>query len=159
MRNQKTAAWHSGDRGSTIDRHAVPDGRKRRRCSRKVPFVTWPRGTYSRDVLNASAPDAMLLHLSLQFGLIVVTHDRDFKRLAKQVPQGLVGAVRRGAGRIQIAVSEDQAIARLAEIIDEIYVNYELALRKQRRFLAQISATQVSYITNALLEGDAEKNP
>jgi hypothetical protein len=115
--------------------------------------------TYSRDVLNASAPDAMLLHLSLQFGLIVVTHDRDFKRLAKQVPQGLVGAVRRGAGRIQIAVSEDQAIARLAEIIDEICVNYELALRKQRRFLAQISATQVSYITNALLEGDAEKNP
>ncbi|MGB3304648.1 MAG: DUF5615 family PIN-like protein [Thermomicrobiales bacterium] len=111
---------------------------------------------YSRDVLNAAAPDAVLLHLSLQFGLIVVTHDRDFKRLAKQVPPGLAGAVRKGAGRIQLAVAEDEAIPRLMEVIDEIYVNYELALRKRRRFLALVSSTQVSYITNAFLEADAE---
>lgn len=70
---------------------------------------------YSRDLLFASAPDMLLMTTALFEGFVVVTHDRDFRRLSKLIPHGYKTRAQRQWGRISLQVPETQA-ARYLEL-------------------------------------------
>lgn len=104
---------------------------------------------YSRDVTGVSAPDEILAFLIEMNGLIIVTHDNDFKQLRRQLPPGHVRRVTNGAGRICLSVRENRAKARLEEIWDVIEFNYERQARLGERFIIRVSQSTYLVTTNS----------
>jgi len=78
--------------------------------------AVFPVGEY----LAKGSPDALLTLAAEHEGLVVITFDRDFKRLAKQLPHGSRGRFERGAGRISLVLEEPQALRRIEELIETI---------------------------------------
>lgn len=74
-------------------------------------------------------------------GLVVVTFDRDFKRLVTQLPVGTRTRFNRQAGRISLRLEEPRALGRIKELIEVIEVSYQFALARGQRFIMQISET------------------
>lgn len=65
------------------------------------------------NVLPKASPDALLLSAAELFGLVVITFDKDFKRLIQHVPVGSRNRFNRGAGRISLSCREPEAISRI----------------------------------------------
>jgi hypothetical protein len=84
-------------------------------------------------------PDSALVVAAEFAGLVVITFDRDFKRLVTQLPPGTRTRFNRQAGRISLRMHEPRALARVEELIDVIEVSYQFALARDRRFIMQIS--------------------
>ncbi len=53
----------------------------------------------SRELLFEAAPDVLLMTAALFEGLVVITHDKDFRRLSKLIPRGYKGRFERQSGR------------------------------------------------------------
>jgi predicted nuclease of predicted toxin-antitoxin system len=101
---------------------------------------------YVGESFAKSSPDALLLLAAELHGYIVVTFDRDFKRLIQQVPAGSRRAVESRAGRISFSCKEPLAFPRLQESISVIEFLYDDAERKGKRFIIQISATSYTVV-------------
>lgn len=63
--------------------------------------------------LAKSSPDPLLTTIAEELGLVVVTFDRDFRRLIRRLPRGSGRAVPRRAGRISLTCDETEARARI----------------------------------------------
>lgn len=61
------------------------------------------------ELTAPDAPDNLIAFVASHDGLILVSHDRDFKRFTHLFPVGQRVAFRRGAGQIIIQVRENQA--------------------------------------------------
>jgi hypothetical protein len=93
------------------------------------------------DAFAKGSPDALLLSAAELFGLVVMTFDKDFKRLIQQVPIGGRGQFNRRAGRISLSCREHEAPGRIQELIEVIELAHELANRQDKRLVMQISLT------------------
>jgi hypothetical protein len=96
---------------------------------------------FAKDVFGESTPDPMLAFTAEFEGVVVVTHDRDFRRFSKLVPDSAKGKFKRGAGRISLSVTEDRALARVREELDVIEFHFERATRARRRLMLVINET------------------
>jgi hypothetical protein len=94
---------------------------------------------YSRDLLFESAPDMLLITAALFEGFVVVTHDRDFRRLSKLIPHGYRTRAQHQWGRISLRVPETRATHYLAQFLPEIEFHYRLAVERHDRFLMTIT--------------------
>ena len=101
---------------------------------------------YSRDVLAAAAPDQLIAILGKYESLVIVTHDRDFKRYRKLLPEHERSRFTEGAGRLQLEVDYSRAAARLEEEIDVVEFFHLRALRERRPFLLSIQRAGVKVI-------------
>ncbi|MDP9365836.1 MAG: DUF5615 family PIN-like protein [Chloroflexota bacterium] len=97
------------------------------------------------EVLGKSSPDQLIAFTAGTHGLVVVTHDPDFRRFTQLLPAGTRRTYRRGAGRIILAVDETEAASRLAEVIDLIEMYYERSVRLRKRLYVRVTKTSVEY--------------
>lgn len=100
---------------------------------------------YVGDAFAKSSPDSLLLKAAELHGYVVITFDRDFKRLITQVPAGNKRAVESRAGRISFS-KEPEALPRLRDMIDLIEILHADAERRGIRFILQISATSFTVV-------------
>ncbi len=66
-----------------------------------------------RTLLAPDTPDSLIAFVANREGLMVVTHDSDFKRITDLLPVGERTRFRTGAGRIVLGVNEAFAVERL----------------------------------------------
>lgn len=102
----------------------------------------FPVGEY----LAKGSPDQLLTVAAELEGMVVITFDRDFKRLITQMPHGSRGRFERGAGRISLALEEPQALGRIRDLIETIEFLYWRANRSGNRFVLQVSATSMTVV-------------
>ena len=96
------------------------------------------------EYLAKSSPDELLATAAEVEGLVIITFDKDFKRL---VPHGVRRRTERRAGRISVTCKETELLGRLEELIDVIEFNYERSQRQGIRLIMQISKTTYTVIT------------
>lgn len=102
---------------------------------------------FAREIFAPSAPDEVLAFSLELHGLIIITHDKDFRQLQRTLPQGHARRVTNGAGRISLRVPEPRARERLEQEWEVIEFHFEQARRYQRRFLLDLSLTRISVVT------------
>lgn len=104
--------------------------------------------TNVRDLLTLSTPDDVIADIADDENLIVVTHDRDFRRLIPQIPWGERRRFRETTGRISLSgVREPDAVRRVASLMPEIEFTYGRALIKGQRLIMSISTTTYSVVS------------
>jgi hypothetical protein len=103
---------------------------------------------FAKDVFGESAPDPLLAFTAELEGIVVVTHDRDFRRFSKLIPSSARGRFARGAGRISLNVTEDHALGRVREELDVIEFHFERAVKARRRLMLVINETGIQSTTH-----------
>jgi hypothetical protein len=98
------------------------------------------------EYLAKGSPDQLLTIAAEMEGLVIITFDRDFKRLVKQLPHGSRGRFERSAGRISLSLPEPQALERTRAVIESVEFHYRQAHRSGNRFVIQISATSMTVV-------------
>ena len=98
---------------------------------------------YVGDTFVKGSPDQVLHFAAELNGLVVLTFDKDFKRLVQQLPAGSRTSTRRSAGRISLTCTEIVAVSRIRQLISLIEAHYEFALAEDRRLILQISETTI----------------
>lgn len=113
-----------------------------------------------RDILAADSPDPLIAFVANQEGLIVVTHDKHFRNIAKLLPVGSRNTFASGSGRISLQVNEAYAVARLEDEWDAVLFHYHCAVQRNTRCLITITNTTITAVTNteALDQGGEGEN-
>lgn len=106
---------------------------------RSVAVVLRERGhevIESRSVLGTQAPDQVLRWLASEQGLIVISHDRDFRKWdPSDIPEGSRRQVQALAGRIWLRVKEPQGSAYIRRCIAAFEQEHEAALGSGSRLV------------------------
>lgn len=97
------------------------------------------------ETLAKSSPDELLRTIAETHGYVVVTFDRDFKRLIRRFPEGTRSRFERHAGRISFTCNERDAEVRIEELLEVIEFHYAIANRQGKRFVMQISRTSIMF--------------
>jgi predicted nuclease of predicted toxin-antitoxin system len=84
-----------------------------------------------RDVLLPDSPDPVIATVSEENGWVLVSADRDFDKIAPQIPKGSRARFKR-LSRISLRCSEYQAAALLEEYMEFVELQYERCRRKER---------------------------
>lgn len=92
----------------------------------------------SRDVLASGAKDPVIAKVGDQMAAIVVTFDKDFKKLISKLAQGERQRFRH-LGRISLSCPAPRALVRLTKFIDAIEFHYQLSLREpDKRLIVEL---------------------
>ena len=97
-----------------------------------------------REALAPGTSDSDLSRVGDLLGLIVVTWDRDLKRLAKRAPRGERQKYRR-LGRISLRCNQARALSRVQQVIESIEFEYEQTQKHSDKRLF-IEITETSFI-------------
>lgn len=103
---------------------------------------------FAREALGVSSPDPLIAFSAETEGLVVVTHDRDFRRFSRLLPVGFRQQFQRGAGRVSVEVIETRALTRVQEEIDAIEFHYAQAVKTRRRLMLRINETGIQITTH-----------
>jgi len=101
--------------------------------------------------LRQDSPDQLLAFASAVEGLVIVTHDGDFRRYKDLFPQGYRTQARRLTGRIYLNLEPARAAARINTLMEVIEFHHADAAKRRLRFLMTITETNCSVIDNAPL--------
>lgn len=82
-----------------------------------------------RDILPTDSPDLLVATVSEEEGFILVSCDRDFRKIAPRIPKGARTRFR-NLSRISIECSEPQAAQRIEEAMALIEFEYEGAQKR-----------------------------
>jgi predicted nuclease of predicted toxin-antitoxin system len=110
---------------------------------------------YSREVLLQNSPDQLIAIGAALDGMIVVTHDKDYRRYSSLFPQGFRTQARKITGRILLNVAVDQPekvhvlIRRTQSVIEEIEFHYGRSLQSRSRLLLSVTETGLSVTHHA----------
>lgn len=104
---------------------------------------------YARDLFARGTPDEILAFAVELDGLVLVTHDKDFKSLRRVLPQGHRTRIAEGSGQLILQVRESRAALRLEREWDAIEFHFASARRKRIRFIVRVTETSVIVTTNA----------
>src|SRR5438093_190514 len=85
---------------------------------------------YVRDILPARTPDPVIAEIGDRLSAIVVTWDKDFRKLVSRIPAGNRTAFRR-LGRITFRCNEARGLSQLERWIDHIELLYSNASEQQ----------------------------
>ena len=93
---------------------------------------------YVRDLFPNSTPDPVIAKIGDRLSAVVVTWDKDFRKLASRIPEGNRERFRR-LGRISYRCNEVRGLALTEHWIEAIEFHYSLALRKSDlRMIVQV---------------------
>lgn len=81
---------------------------------------------YVRDILPARTADPVVAAVGNKLSAIVVTWDKDFRKLVQRIPSGNKAAFRR-LGRITFRCNEARGLSQLKRWIDHIELLYKNA--------------------------------
>lgn len=102
-----------------------------------------------RDTTGAGAPDNVIAFVANAEGLVLITHDRHFRRFSRL----LTGEQRRrfeaGAGQIVLQVRENRSVERLRAEWRHILHHYADAQASGLRFQFVLTETGFHVVTNA----------
>lgn len=112
--------------------------------------------TLVREGLGRKSPDQLLAVVADQFGLIVVSHDKDLRRFSRLLPEGSRRRFREGAGVIHLACPETEAAELMRLMIDVIEFHHERARRAGGRLHMRITKTGFTVSEPRPLEDTAE---
>jgi hypothetical protein len=84
------------------------------------------RITLVRDILPIDSPDPLIASVSEEVGAILVSCDRDFKRISPRIPVGQRTRYRK-LSRISLECDETRAAARLIAAMSFIEAEWEIA--------------------------------
>jgi predicted nuclease of predicted toxin-antitoxin system len=102
-----------------------------------------------RDTTGAGAPDSVIAFIANSQGLVLITHDKHFRRFSRL----LTGEQRRlfeaGAGQIILRVRESRSVERLEAEWRHILHHYADAQANGRRFHFVLGETGFQIVTNA----------
>jgi predicted nuclease of predicted toxin-antitoxin system len=99
-----------------------------------------------RDFLGRGAPDDAVAEFGDVEMAVVVTWDRDFKRLVRRVPLGNRMRFRK-LGRISFECRESAGLHRLERLIDHIEFSYSMAQRERdHRLILEVTETSFRVI-------------
>lgn len=101
----------------------------------------------SRDVLAASAPDQLLSLLGQYEALVVVTHDRDFRKFRQMLPEHERSRFSAGAGRLHLDVPYVLSPRRVEEEMENIEHHFRQALRRKVPFVMTIQKENIKITT------------
>lgn len=110
---------------------------------------------YSREILLQDSPDQLIAIGAALDGMVVITHDKDYKRFSSLFPQGFRIQARNLTGRIILSVAVDQPekinvlVQRTHSVVEEIEFHYERAMQSGNRLLLTVTETGLSVIHNA----------
>ena len=105
----------------------------------------------TREAFATGTPDALLAFAADNEGLIIVTRDKDFKRLKLMLPQGYQNRITTGSGQILLhSLSVLQIVPRLEQEWAFIQFGYQEAFQEQKRFICKITNTHVTFTRNAV---------
>jgi predicted nuclease of predicted toxin-antitoxin system len=93
---------------------------------------------YVRDLFPNSTPDPVIAKIGDRLSAIIVTWDKDFKKLANRIPAGNRERFRR-LGRISYQCNEVRGLALTQRWIEMVEFHYAQALKRQDlRMIVQI---------------------
>lgn len=96
---------------------------------------------FVRDKFASGSPDEVVAVGGNVMGAVIITWDRDFKKLIRRMPKGTHRALK-NLGRISFCCSEPLGRKRIEELIDSIEFEYTQVQRfPDRRLIMQISET------------------
>lgn len=102
-----------------------------------------------RDTTGAGAPDSLIAFVANSEGLVLITHDRHFRRFSRL----LTGEQRRqfeaGAGQIVLQVRETRSVERLRAEWRHILYHHADAQTQGVRFQFVLTETGFQVVTNA----------
>lgn len=99
---------------------------------------------YSVDVLAAGTVDQIVASVALASSFVLVTHDKDFKKLERLLSSADMRSIAKGAGKLQLLrIDEITAIQRVQDNLDRIEFEYSRCLRLEKPFFMSISKTVV----------------
>jgi hypothetical protein len=99
---------------------------------------------YVGETFVKGSPDLLLLSAAEVNGYVIITFDKDFKQLIRQLPVGVRRRTERMAGRISFSCKETVAISRIQELIGIIEAHYDFAVEQNKRFVVQMSETSIT---------------
>lgn len=88
----------------------------------------------AQDVFDAGTPDRTLAILIAHESMVIITHDRDFRRIREMFPEQDRRRYAHGAGRLQLEVPEMDAKRHLQERLPLIEFHYEECQRAGKPF-------------------------
>lgn len=98
-----------------------------------------------REILATDSPDQLVAAVSLLYGAVLVSHDRDFKLLANRL--GVGNNRFRKLSRISLRCSEPRAAARMADALSLIVHEWEFAQkRSDKRIIINLNETAITTI-------------
>ncbi len=99
-----------------------------------------------RDYLGRGASDEAVAEFGDAEMSVVVTWDRDFKRIVQRVPSGNRARFRR-LGRISFECRESNGLRRVERLIDHIEFAYSVVQRERdQRLIVEISETSIRIV-------------
>ena len=101
----------------------------------------------SRDVLAISAPDQLLALLGKFESLVIVTHDKDFRKYRQMLPDHGRSRFTAGAGRLQLEIAYELSLQRVTEEIENIEHHYRQAIRRRVPFIMSIQKANIRITT------------
>ena len=102
---------------------------------------------HSREVLANSAPDQLLALFGKYESLVIVTHDKDFRKYRKMLPEHERSRFTAGAGRLQLEVKYEHSSRRVEEEIENIEHHYFQAQKRKTPFIMSIQDVNIKVIT------------
>jgi hypothetical protein len=101
----------------------------------------------SRDVIAMGSPDELLVVLGKFESLVIVTHDRDFRKYRRMLPDHLRKNFSSGAGRLLLGIQPNRSLIRIEEEIESVEFHYRQAVRAGRPFLMEIMDANIKIQT------------
>lgn len=101
----------------------------------------------ARDVLATSSPDQLLALFGKYERLVIVSHDRDFKKYRAMLPEHERSRFRAGAGRLFLDVAYPKSPQRVAEELESIEFHYWQAQKRHKPFLMTILDVGIRVVT------------
>lgn len=103
----------------------------------------------SRDLSGVDAPDDIVAFIANSDGLVLITHDRDFRDISRLLPETQRGQFRRGAGQLLLQVPENRAVELIEDLWPSILFHFHDAQTRRIRFQMRMNLTGVHVVMNA----------
>lgn len=101
----------------------------------------------SRDVTASATPDHVIAPYGKYESLVIVSHDRDFRKYRKLLPDHERSRFTAGAGRLQLEIDYARSPQRVAEEIEAIEFHYAQAQIRHKPFLMVIMDANIKIQT------------
>lgn len=102
-----------------------------------------------RDTSGAGSPDSLIAFVANSQGLVLITHDRHFRRLSRLLTGEQRRAFEAGAGIVVLQVRENRSVERLRAEWRHILYHFADAQEAELRFHFVLTDSGFQVVTNA----------
>lgn len=97
------------------------------------------------DYLASGTPDQIVASVAVQSPMVLVTHDRDFRRFRSLLSEGGQSWIAKGSGKLQLSVHQTEAVEKVSRHLDVIEFYYRQCLLKEESFYVEIKPTVLRF--------------